>query len=134
MEALPALLGRAVVHVLRDANPVVGALLADKLEEQLVLFRDPRSATVSGGHSGCGFVSGYIVWLSGYWVLERNSGIKDLRRKAGGPKEKQSGSRRAVKNVAGSGRLTVGGEEVSWDGIAEPGSIGAEMCLPVRMT
>lgn len=78
MEALPALLGGAVVHVLRDANPVVGALLANQLEEQLVLFRDPRSTTVSGGHGGLRFLFVIFVcdfWLSGYWVLERTQEV-----------------------------------------------------------
>lgn len=50
MEAFTALLGRAVVHVLGDAHPVVGALFADQLEEELVFFGDPRATTVGGGH------------------------------------------------------------------------------------
>lgn len=50
VEALPALLGRAVVHVLRDADPVVGALFANQLKEQLVLFGNPGSTTMSGSH------------------------------------------------------------------------------------
>jgi hypothetical protein len=50
MESLPALLGRPVVHVLRNAYPVVGALLADQLKEQLILLRDPRSSTMSWSH------------------------------------------------------------------------------------
>lgn len=50
VEAFPTLLRRAVVHVLRDADPVVRALLTNKLQEQLIFFRDPRSTTVSGSH------------------------------------------------------------------------------------
>lgn len=50
VETLPALLGRPIVHVLGNANPVIGALLANQLKQQLVLFRDPRSSTVSGSH------------------------------------------------------------------------------------
>lgn len=50
VEAFPTLLRRAVVHVLRDADPVVRALFTNKLQEQLIFFRDPRSTTVSGSH------------------------------------------------------------------------------------
>lgn len=57
MESLPTLLGGAVVHVLRDAHPVVGTLFAHQLNEKLVLFRYPGSSTVSLGHCCCG-----IVW------------------------------------------------------------------------
>jgi hypothetical protein len=56
METFPTLLGRAVVHVLRDADPVVRALFTNKLQEQLILFRDPRSTTVSGSHGWRGDV------------------------------------------------------------------------------
>ena len=57
MEALPTLLGGAVVHVLGDAHPVVRALFAHQLNEQLVLFRYPGSSTVSLGHCCC-----VVVW------------------------------------------------------------------------
>lgn len=50
MEALAALLGRAVVHVLGDADPIVRALLTHQLKEQLVFFGDPGSTTMRGSH------------------------------------------------------------------------------------
>lgn len=50
MESLPTLFGRTVVHVLGDADPIVGALFAHQLGEKLVLIRYPRSSTVSVGH------------------------------------------------------------------------------------
>ena len=53
VEALTALLGRAEVHLLRDADPVVGALFAHELQEQLVFFGDPRSTTMRGRHGVC---------------------------------------------------------------------------------
>lgn len=52
VEALSTLLGRAIVHVLRNSNPVVRALLANKLEEELIFLGDPRSSTVGGSHGG----------------------------------------------------------------------------------
>lgn len=51
VESLSALLGRAVAHVLGNANPVVGSLFAHQLQKCLVLFRDPRPTTVCGSHS-----------------------------------------------------------------------------------
>jgi hypothetical protein len=36
--------------VLRDAHPVVRALFAHKLKEQLIFFGDPRSTAVGGSH------------------------------------------------------------------------------------
>lgn len=50
VESLPALLGRSVAHVLRDAYPVVGSLFAHELEQRLVLFWNPRPTTVCGRH------------------------------------------------------------------------------------
>lgn len=58
VEALPTLLRRAVVHVLRDAHPVVRALFAHQLDKQLVLFGDPRTSTVSLSHCVCVCVCG----------------------------------------------------------------------------
>lgn len=59
MESLPALLGRPVVHVLRDAHPVIGALFAHQLNKKLVLFRDPRASTVRVCHCWlCGCMGG----------------------------------------------------------------------------
>lgn len=46
MKTFAALFGGSVVHVLGDADPVVGALRLDEVDEQLVLFRDPGSAAV----------------------------------------------------------------------------------------
>ena len=53
VKSLPALLGRPVVHVLRDAHPVVGSLFAHQLNKKLVLFRDPRASTVRVCHCCC---------------------------------------------------------------------------------
>lgn len=59
VESLPALLGRPVVHVLRDAHPVIGALFAHQLNKKLVLFRDPRASTVRVCHCWlCGCMGG----------------------------------------------------------------------------
>lgn len=61
VESLPALLGRPVVHVLRDANPVVGALFAHQLNKKLVLFRNPRASTVRVCHCWlCVYVCGWM--------------------------------------------------------------------------
>jgi hypothetical protein len=38
--------------VLRDADPVVRALFADELEEELIFFGDPRATAVGGSHGG----------------------------------------------------------------------------------
>lgn len=52
VEAFTTLLGGAIVHVLRDADPVVRALFADELEEELIFFGDPRATPVGGSHGG----------------------------------------------------------------------------------
>lgn len=46
METLATLLGGAVVHVLRDADPVVRALFTDQLSEELIFLWHPRATTV----------------------------------------------------------------------------------------
>lgn len=38
------------MHLLGDAHPIVGSLLAHQLEQSTVLFRDPRATTVIRGH------------------------------------------------------------------------------------
>lgn len=53
VESLPTLLGGAVVHVLGDTHPVVGALIAHQLDEQLVLFGYPGSSAVRMDHCCC---------------------------------------------------------------------------------
>lgn len=50
VEAFPTLLGRAEVHMLRNAHPVVRALFTDELHKQLIFFGDPRATTVGRGH------------------------------------------------------------------------------------
>lgn len=52
MEAFTTLLGGTIVHVLRDADPVVRTLFADELEEKLIFFGDPRATAVGGSHGG----------------------------------------------------------------------------------
>lgn len=54
MEAFTTLLGGTIVHVLRDADPVVRTLFADELEEKLIFFGDPRATAVGGSHGGGG--------------------------------------------------------------------------------
>lgn len=71
VESLPTLLGRAVVHVLGDTHPVVGALIAHQLDEQLVLFRYPGSSTVSMDHCCCRYREGRCLKMS---EEERNRG------------------------------------------------------------
>lgn len=50
VESLSALLGGPELHMLRDANPVVGSLLAHQLQQELVLLRDPRPTAVIRCH------------------------------------------------------------------------------------
>lgn len=50
MKALAALLRRAVLHLLRNADPIVGALLMNELDQGVVLFRDPRSTAMVWCH------------------------------------------------------------------------------------
>lgn len=81
------------------------------------------------------FVCDFCLWFLAVWILgvradsrglccEEWGGQRRRRREAGG---------RAVRNVAGSGKLTVGGSVVMRD-FLERNSIGAEISLPVRMT
>ena len=64
MESLPTLLGGAVVHVLRDAHPVVRALFTHQLNEKLILFRYPGSSTMCLGHCCYG-----VVWCGGVKIV-----------------------------------------------------------------
>jgi hypothetical protein len=50
VEAFPTLLRRAVVHMFRDADPVARALFTNKLQEQLIFVKDPRSTAASRSH------------------------------------------------------------------------------------